>query len=65
MKRFRLSTLMLLVVITALCVALLVQHDRAARREAELLRAQMNTQTLKITKAKSARPAVPRSPSLK
>jgi hypothetical protein len=56
---------MLLIVIAALCVALLVQHDRAARREAELLRAQVNTQTLKITKAKSARPAVPRSPSLK
>jgi hypothetical protein len=40
MKRFRLSTLMLLIVIAALCVALLVQPDRAARREAELLRAQ-------------------------
>jgi hypothetical protein len=65
MKRFRLSTLMLLVVIAALCVALLVQHDRAARREVELLRAQLNTQTFKSYKAKSARPAVPRSPSLK
>ena len=65
MKRFRLSTLMLLVVIAALCVALLVQHDRAARREAELLRAQMKTQTFKSYKAKSARPPVPRSPSLK
>jgi type II secretory pathway component PulK len=36
MKRFRLSTLMLLIVIAALVVALLVQHDRATRREAEL-----------------------------
>jgi hypothetical protein len=35
-KRFRLSTLMLLIVIAALCVALSVQRDRAARREAEL-----------------------------
>jgi hypothetical protein len=36
MKRFRLSTLMLLIVIAALCVALVVQQRRAARREAEL-----------------------------
>ncbi len=36
MKRFRLSTLMLLIVIAALCVALVVQHQRASRREAEL-----------------------------
>ncbi len=36
MKQFRLSTLMLLVVIAALCVALVVQHNRAAQREAEL-----------------------------
>jgi hypothetical protein len=36
MRRFRLSTLMLLVVITALGVALVVQERRAARREAEL-----------------------------
>jgi hypothetical protein len=36
MKRFRLSTLMFLVVIAALVAALVVQHDRAARREAEL-----------------------------
>ena len=35
MKRFRLSTLMLLIVIAALCVALVVQRQRAARREAE------------------------------
>ena len=33
MKRFRLSTLLLLVVIAALCLALVVQHDRASRRE--------------------------------
>jgi hypothetical protein len=35
MKRFRLSTLMLLIVIAALGVALVVQQQRAARREAE------------------------------
>jgi len=36
MKRFRLSALMLLIVITALLTALLVQHERASRREAQL-----------------------------
>lgn len=36
MKRFRLSTLLLLVAITALGVALVAQQQRAARREAEL-----------------------------
>jgi hypothetical protein len=36
MKRFRLSTLMLLIVIAALSIALVVQQQRAARREAEL-----------------------------
>ena len=36
MKRFRLSTLMLLIVIAALGTALVVQQRRAARREAEL-----------------------------
>jgi hypothetical protein len=36
MKRFRLGTLMLLVVIAAQGVGLVVQHQRAARREAEL-----------------------------
>jgi len=36
MKRFRLSTLLLLVAITALGVALVAQQERAARREAEL-----------------------------
>jgi hypothetical protein len=35
MKQFRLSTLMLLIVIAALIVALVVQYERAARREAE------------------------------
>jgi hypothetical protein len=38
MRRFRLSTLMLLIVIAALSTALVVQHYRAARREAELQR---------------------------
>jgi hypothetical protein len=36
MKIFRLSTLLLLVVIAALCFALGVQDRRAARRDAEL-----------------------------
>jgi hypothetical protein len=36
MKRFRLSTLMLLIVIAALGVALVVQQRRAARHVAEL-----------------------------
>jgi hypothetical protein len=36
MRRIRLSALMLLVVIAALSTALVVQHRRAARREAEL-----------------------------
>jgi hypothetical protein len=36
MRRIRLSTLMLLIVITALVAALVVQRQRAARREAEL-----------------------------
>jgi hypothetical protein len=36
MKRFRLSTLLLLVVVVALCFGLGVQERRAARREAEL-----------------------------
>jgi sensor histidine kinase regulating citrate/malate metabolism len=36
MKRLRLSTQMLLVVIAALAIALVQQHSRAARREAEL-----------------------------
>jgi hypothetical protein len=36
MKRFRLSTLMLLIVIAALSIALAVQERRAARREVKL-----------------------------
>jgi hypothetical protein len=36
MRRFRLSTLMLLIVIAALAIALVVEEQRAARREAEL-----------------------------
>ena len=35
-KRFRLSTVMLAVVIASLCFALVVQQNRAARREARL-----------------------------
>jgi hypothetical protein len=36
MRRIRLSTLVLLIVIAALCVGLIEQDRRAARREAEL-----------------------------
>jgi hypothetical protein len=36
MKRFRLRTLMLMIVIAALCVSLVVQHNRASQREADL-----------------------------
>ncbi len=36
MRRFRMSTLMLLIAIAALSMALLVQHHRATRREAEM-----------------------------
>jgi hypothetical protein len=36
MRRFRLKTLMLLVVIAALGLALVLQQSRATRREAEL-----------------------------
>ncbi len=36
MKRFRLSTLLLLIAIIAICSGLAVQYDRALRREAEL-----------------------------
>ena len=36
MKRFRLSTLMLLIVIAAMSTALVVQHDRAVQREVRL-----------------------------
>ncbi len=38
MRRFRLSTLLLLIVITALCIALVVQQHRADRREVEAKR---------------------------
>ena len=34
MRRFRLKTLMTMIVIAALCICLAVQHERAARREA-------------------------------
>jgi hypothetical protein len=37
MRPIRLSTLLLLVVIAALGMALAIQHERSARREAELL----------------------------
>jgi hypothetical protein len=37
MKQFRLSTLLLLVIIAALSMALAIQHRRSTLREAELL----------------------------
>ncbi len=36
MKRFRLSTLMLVIAIAGLCVGVVVQRERASRREAAL-----------------------------
>jgi hypothetical protein len=44
MTRFRLSTLLLLIVIAALSIALVVQQRRATRREAEL-QARLELQT--------------------
>jgi hypothetical protein len=41
MKRFRLGTLMLLIVIAALGITVVMQQVRAARREADLERVQM------------------------
>jgi cell division protein FtsL len=49
MRRFRLGTLMLLIVIAALSIALVVLQQRAARREAEL-QAQMTKQSLEVIK---------------
>jgi competence protein ComGF len=36
MKRFRLSTLLLLIIIAAMAIALVVEHVQTSRREAEL-----------------------------
>jgi hypothetical protein len=47
MKRFRLSTLMLLVVIVGLSIALVVHQRRASRRDAEL-QARLNAAENKI-----------------
>jgi hypothetical protein len=49
MKRFRLSTLMLLVIIAALAVALVAQGRRAAVRE-EQLRAQLAQARMELLK---------------
>lgn len=54
MRRFRLSTLMLLIVIAALIVALAVQHHRAARREVELQR-EFDKKTYGVQKVFKAR----------
>jgi hypothetical protein len=64
MKRFRLSTLILLVVIAALCVASVVLQDRASRREAEL-QAQVDMQNARSSVKKSTRPPAPSIPSAK
>jgi hypothetical protein len=45
MNRFRLSTLLLLIVISALCVALFVQKKRADQREGEL-KARLQAKTI-------------------
>jgi len=63
-KRFRLSTLMLLVVIATLCVALAVVQDRASRREAEL-QARLNLQTPGVFTSKAAGRPVLNIPTLK
>jgi hypothetical protein len=55
MRRIRLSTLLLLGVIAALVTALVVQHDRASRRIAELEGA--DTATLKIWKMVAVKPS--------
>ena len=41
MKQFRLSTLMLLIVIAGLCVALMMERNRSARLERQLPRYQV------------------------
>ncbi len=53
MKRFRLSTLLLLIAIIALCSGLAVQYQRALRREAEL-RARLERITYDYTKLRKA-----------
>jgi high-affinity Fe2+/Pb2+ permease len=63
MKRFRLSTLLLLVVIAALLIALGVSQNRAAQREAEL-RAQLNQQNLNAY-SKKAYSVAPRNSMIK
>jgi hypothetical protein len=70
MRRFRLSTL--LIAIAALCVALVVQHDRASRREAELqARLEMQARKYEIERryaeldAAARRPAVVETPGAK
>ena len=64
MNQFRLSTLLLLVIIAVLCVALAVVQDRAFRR-VNALRAQLNQQTPGAFKTWSTRPPVPSSPTVK
>jgi hypothetical protein len=45
MRRFRLSTLMLLIVIAALVIALVMQHRREARLRIELERKEYDLET--------------------
>ncbi len=60
MRRFRLSTLMLLIAIAALSVALIMKQQRAARREAEL-RAGLDLQNYRHRLMISARDATLKS----
>jgi hypothetical protein len=53
MKRFRLSTLMLLIVITALSIALVVQQQRVAHREARIAQLQNIVDALREIEARS------------
>jgi hypothetical protein len=54
MRRFWLTTLTLLFVIAALSIALVVQHHRAARREAELQARLANSWELSLDQRKVA-----------
>jgi hypothetical protein len=53
MRRFRLSTLMLLIVIAALSIALVVQQQQVARREARIAQLQNDVNVLREIEARS------------
>jgi hypothetical protein len=50
MRRFRLSTLLLLVVTAALSLALVIQERRAARREAEIQFRRVITEYMRVSR---------------